>query len=73
MEVFTGRMQAALTLLLVCAFIVLLWFKPEAADALKEFVGLAVTFWLLRQRTGTGSDTPAPKPAPQPEAPPAPP
>jgi hypothetical protein len=52
-------MQALLTVLLVCAFIVLLWFKPEAADNLKEFVGLAVTFWLMRQRSES-------KPAPPP-------
>lgn len=69
MEIFTGRMQAVLTLLLVGAFIVLLWFRPEAADNLKEFVGLAVTFWLLRQRTSQGGADP-PKPPPPEASPP---
>lgn len=50
MDVFTARMQATLTLILVVAFIALLIYDAETADSLKEFVGLAVTFWLLRQR-----------------------
>lgn len=69
MEVFTARVQALLTLLLVFGFLVLLWFKPDAAEALREFVGLAVAFWLMRQRSGQGgADPPKPPPA---EAPPA--
>lgn len=67
MEIFTARVQAILTLLLVLAFIALLWFKgAEAADALREFVGLAVAFWLMRQRNGHGGQDLQPEKKPDP-------
>lgn len=63
MDAFIGKVQAALTFMIVGAWIVLLllgfWRAvPEAREAagdMKEVVMLAVGFWLLRPRASNGA------------------
>ena len=74
---FIARMQAALTFLLVLAFVVLLalWALGNetagaAADKLKEFVSIAVIFWLMRHRPNGASEEPVASSPPTPITPP---
>lgn len=63
MDVFIGRVQAALTFLIVGAWVVLLIAgivlgvpaARETAGDMKEVVMLAVGFWLLRPRASNGA------------------
>lgn len=68
MDTFIARVQAALTFLVVLAWILLLaaemlgYTGTMAAD-MKEVVMLAVSFWLMRPRASNGAGKGEPEPA----------
>lgn len=70
METFIARVQAALTLVIVLAWIILIvgsaFGYGTGGDAMKEVVMIAVGFWLLRPRaaSGAGNGDKNPPPAP---------